>query len=166
MAENGQRADGVSLTGIAFDKDLYGAADPDSYARSIGVADEDEQDEREQALRRCAALPRACSRAMRCAMSPLSLPPFPRSLTNVCSCHSRMQYTAPKSVTSAIPVDDGNEVRLPPLCSRDNLGLAMCDCQAPQSCSSPCAVLALPSACHSLCAGCVRAADAHHRQRG
>lgn len=63
MAENGQRADGVSLTGITFDNELYGAADPASYQTSIGVADEDEQDEREQALRRCEAAPQAHPRA-------------------------------------------------------------------------------------------------------
>ena len=55
MAENGQREDGVSLTGIAYDKDLYGGNDMGTYVPSIGVADEEEQDEREQALRRRAA---------------------------------------------------------------------------------------------------------------
>ena len=56
MAENGQRADGISLTGLAFDKELYGGGDAGNYENSIGVAEEDELDEREQSVRRCAPL--------------------------------------------------------------------------------------------------------------
>lgn len=71
---------------------------------------------------------RPCEGALRCAVapmrlhravSPLSL--FPRALTICCSCHSRMQYTAPKSVTSHIPVDDGNEVPPPPFCHQSSV---------------------------------------------
>ena len=41
---------GVPLTGLAFDTDLYGQETP--YLPSIGVGDDEEQDEREQALSR------------------------------------------------------------------------------------------------------------------
>lgn len=51
-----QRQEGVSLTGIAYDKELYdGGSDRFAgYTQSIGVGEDDEQDEREQALARCA----------------------------------------------------------------------------------------------------------------
>ena len=50
-----QRQDGVALTGaVTFDQDLYGAGSDRfaGYTQSIGVGEDDEQDEREQALSR------------------------------------------------------------------------------------------------------------------
>ena len=43
---------GVPLTGLVFDKDLYGNGQETPYLPSIGVGDDEEQDEREQALSR------------------------------------------------------------------------------------------------------------------
>jgi len=43
---------GVPLTGLALDKDLYGDGQETPYMPSIGVGDDEEQDEREQALSR------------------------------------------------------------------------------------------------------------------
>ena len=59
QANGEQREQGVSLTGIAYDKELYdGGSDRFAgYTQSIGVGEDDEQDEREQALARCARCP-------------------------------------------------------------------------------------------------------------
>ena len=56
QANGEQREEGVSLTGIAYDKELYdGGSDRFAgYTQSIGVGEDDDQDEREQALARCA----------------------------------------------------------------------------------------------------------------
>lgn len=53
-----QRADGIALTGaVTFDQDLYGGDDRAGYVGSIGVADDEQQDERERALARCGGRP-------------------------------------------------------------------------------------------------------------
>lgn len=50
-----QRVEGIALTGtVAFDQELYGGDDRVGYVGSIGVADDDQQDERERALARFA----------------------------------------------------------------------------------------------------------------
>ena len=51
--------EGVALTGtVVYDQELYGDQ-PNSfagYSQSLGVGQDDEQDEREQALSKCAAI--------------------------------------------------------------------------------------------------------------
>ncbi|KAK9834053.1 hypothetical protein WJX81_006031 [Elliptochloris bilobata] len=50
-ANGTQRADGIALTGaVAFDQELYGGDDRAGYVGSIGVADDEQQDERERTL--------------------------------------------------------------------------------------------------------------------
>ena len=54
---NGEQRDaqGVALTGsVVYDTDLYAGSDRSAYTSSIGVGEDDDQDEREQALAKCA----------------------------------------------------------------------------------------------------------------
>ena len=102
---------GVPLTGLAFDTDLYGNGAETPYMPSIGVGDDEEQDEREQALSRsvCSSC-KAC-----CVMQPSFVARNARSTDLVPHAHRRrMQYTAPKSVLNSIPTDANDSVRSPP----------------------------------------------------
>ncbi len=112
---------GVSLTGIAYDKDLYdGGADRFAgYTQSIGVGEDDEQDERDQALARCTA-PRSidqqcsCGRGA-CICSCMRADLATASRNSSCRCwRRRMQYNAPKKIMAEVPVegDAAEQVRL------------------------------------------------------
>ena len=61
-----QTEQGVPLTGAGFDRELYGTGEETPYLPSIGVGDDEEQDEREQALSRSASCSSAtCPVALR-----------------------------------------------------------------------------------------------------
>ena len=110
-----QRADGIALTGaVTFDQDLYGGDDRAGYVGSIGVADDEQQDERERALARCGGRPlfwaAACCRvsvaawAARWSGALTGRGPLLRS--------KLQSFTAPKSVMGDLPVEDeSGEVR-------------------------------------------------------
>jgi hypothetical protein len=112
-----QRADGIALTGaVTFDQDLYGGDDRAGYVGSIGVADDEQQDERERALARCGGRPlfwaAACCRvsvaawAARWSGALTGRGPLLRS--------KLQSFTAPKSVMGDLPVEDeSGEVRAP-----------------------------------------------------
>ena len=103
---------GVSLTGLAFDKELYGGGGETPYLPSIGVGDDEEQDEREQAL----------SRSVSAASTPAHCCAATNALTLPHARCRRMQYTAPKSVLNSIPTDANDSVP-PPLVRQVGLTL-------------------------------------------